>query len=569
MLSSHRGNHRGLQPGVTREGSSKRHGLARTLVAAAALLVVSAGPPGTVPVRTSAQSARPSAEPTRPNIVFFLADDLDVDSVAHMPAVQRLLVARGTSFDNFLVNVPFCCPSRVTALRGQYAHNTKVFGNRPPDGGFELFYQQGLEGSTIATWLQAAGYRTFLAGKYLNGYPAGVKPTYVPPGWSQWFVTVQGRPYSQYDYTLNENGTLVAYGHRPEDYGADVTTRQVTALVEQAAKDGVPFFAFVAVHNPHGPSVPAARHEALFAEATAPRTPAFNEADVSDKPSYMRLRPALDASEIEAIDVAYRQRLRSLQSLDDLVARVTEALAGSGQLERTYTFFSSDNGYHLGDHRLAVGKGSPYEQDVHVPLIVRGPGVPEKRRLPHLVGNVDLTPTWGELAGIAVPAFVDGRSLVPLLTDRPVAEDAWRQAYLLQRGDLPRARGSGRRAQGHREPAAPAGILEPEDTLPARPGTRRRRNTGLMQRFKGLHTRTHVYVEYANGERELYDLRADPYQLLNIAASAPAGMLGALSARLTALSTCAGQACRTIDGSPLEVPDVQDPVSRKPEPDKR
>jgi len=468
--------------------------------------------------------------PLRPNIIFILTDDLDAGSAAFMPRLKALLIDQGVSFSNFFVSFSLCCPSRATILRGQYAHNTQILGNRPPDGGFEKFYSLGEENSTIATWLQAAGYRTMYVGKYLNGYPGDAALTYVPPGWDEWYSAVKGNPYSEYNYTLNENGKLVSYGNTPEDYGTDVYARKAVDFIQRTAKEGKPFFIHLSVYAPHGPATPAPRHENLFPNAQAPRTPNFNEEDVSDKPAYIRNRPPLTSREIVQIDEQYRERLQSLQAVDDAIASLIDTLNATGQLDKTYIFFTSDNGFHLGNHRLALGKVAPYEEDIRVPLIVRGPGVPAGQTREHLVGNVDLAPTWAELAGAQAPAFVDGRSLVPLLGEIPPSPESWRQAFLLENGDL----------------AAQTRVLTTE------PGdfARQIREAGIPP-FRGLRTKDYLYVEYNTGERELYDLTHDPYELENLVSTADPALLKRLSSWLAELRRCAGASCRAAETAPL------------------
>ncbi len=445
----------------------------------------------------------------RPNIIFILTDDLDAQSMAFMPKLKTLLSDQGVSFSNFFVSFSLCCPSRATILRGQYGHNTQILANGPPDGGFEKFRSLGHENSTIATWLQEAGYRTVLLGKYLNGYPDRGNPTYVPPGWSEWYGVLRGH---YFNYQINENGRIVSYGSRPQDYETDVLARKTIDFIQRTAKEGKPFFVYLAPFAPHSPATPAPRHQDLFPNVKAPRTPNFNEEDVSDKPAYIRNRPPLTEKEIAKIDEQHRKRLQSLQAVDEAIEALIEALEAVGQLDNTYIFFTTDNGFHLGNHRLATGKVAPYEEDIRVPLIVRGPGVPAGRTVEHLTGNVDLAPTWAELAGVKAPDFVDGRSLVPLLGSNPPSADNLRQAFLLENGNLDR------RSQGLAIPP-----------------------------YRAIRTEDYLYVEYNTGERELYDLNKDPYQLQNLSATADPNLLKQLSSRLAELRSCAAASCRAAE----------------------
>jgi arylsulfatase A-like enzyme len=326
---------------------------------------------------------------SRPNILFIITDDQDIETLAYMPRLQALLVDRGTTFTNMFVTYPVCCPSHASILTGRYPHNTGILGNNPPLGGFVKFRDSGQESSTIGTWLQAAGYRTVRIGKYLVGYSD--RSTYVPPGWDEWHAFFGGST-KFFNYSLNENGRVVQYGDAESDYVNDVLADKVVDFIKRAeAKDDQPFFIFFAPPAPHaesvanGPSRPAPRHEGRFAKRLAPRTPSFNEADVSDKPPVIQQRPLLSEKEIAEIDHEYRTRIEALLSVDEAIERIVQALSDHGELQNTYIFFTSDNGYHLGQHRLIRGKGNVYEEDIRVPMVVRGPGVPARAKVDHLV----------------------------------------------------------------------------------------------------------------------------------------------------------------------------------------
>jgi arylsulfatase A-like enzyme len=451
------------------------------------------------------------AQDKQPNIIFILADDLNIELINHLPRLQSLLAARGTTFNNFFVNLALCCPSRASILRGQYAHNTEIFTNTPPGGGFQKFFDLGREESTVATWLNDAGYRTVLLGKYLNGYPGNVGSTYVPSGWDEWYGIVGGPTF--FNYRLNETGKIVSYGSNPEDYLTDVLAEKAADFIRRTAPTGQPFFIYLAPYAPHQPADPAPRHLDTFPGVQAPRTPSFNEADVSDKPTWVRNTPPRTPGQIAQLDALYRRRLQSMLAVEDLIENLIRTLRRSGQLRNTYIFFSSDNGFHLGQHRLPAGKNSAYEEDIRVPLIVRGPRVPAGRAIEHLGVNIDLGPTFAELAGAQVPDFVDGRSLVPLLSRNPPSTDEWRKAFLLEAGFI--------FISGNRV-------------------------------FQGIRTVNHTYVEYLNntGERELYDLASDPDQLESIHATADPDLVEQLVSWLGLLRTCAGENCRAQEDTP-------------------
>jgi len=469
----------------------------RTPFAVAALSVAAAWP--------VAASAQPNAQ--RPNILFILADDLDAESATHMPRLKALIADQGITFTSFYITEPICCPSRASILTGQYPHNHQILFNVPPLGGFVKFRERGGETSTIATWLRAAGYRTALFGKYMNGYPSNT-PQHVPPGWAAWHGTFDNENY--FNYRVNEDGTVRQYGDRPEDYETDVNAAKIVRFLEEAeSRDPEPWFIYFAPYAPHGdprlglgqegPALPAPRHRAAFPNAIAPRTPGFNEDDVSDKPPNMR-RARLTPGQAAVLDQLYRERLRSLLAVDEAIDRFVRTLTRLGELPNTYIIFTSDNGYHLGQHRFMSGKFTIYEEDIRVPAFVRGPGVPAKERRDDFALNIDWAPTFAELAGANAPETVDGRSLVPLLLHRAAVKD-WRQDFLVE-------------------------IYRP---------------TGDIER--ALRTRTQTYAEHSRGPRELYDLRADPYQLRNLFTGDSAGV-AALSRRLKEIAECVGRSCR-------------------------
>ena len=495
------------------------------LIALAVPFTWTIAPPPDTAITVNPGSARAASPEARPNIIFILTDDQDTKSVAFMPRLKTLLIDQGTTFSNFFVTYSLCCPSRSSILRGQYPHNHQVLSNTPPNGGFLRFHNLGNENSTVATWLQGAGYRTALMGKYLNGYPVGVQQTYVPPGWDEWDSPIGNGGYANYNYTLNENGRLVRHGNGPDDYLTDLLARRATDFIRRTVRESRPFFIYLATYAPHEPATPAPRHQNEFPNARMPRSPSFNEADVSDKPEWIRNLPALSPQQIGRIEEHYRKRLQSLQAVDDLLATLVNELQALGQLGRTYIFFSSDNGFHMGEHRLPMGKNTAYEEDIRVPLIVRGPGIPEGRTLPHLTLNIDFAPTWADLAGASAAGFVDGRSLVPLLGGSPPAVEAWRQTFLVEH--------------------YPAGEAQAAQARPRRrPGGR-----GLLE-FQAARARDFLYVEYATGERELYDLRNDPYELQSLHASVEAALMRQLASYLAALRRCAAASCRSAEDAP-------------------
>jgi N-acetylglucosamine-6-sulfatase len=470
---------------------------------------------GAVPLAGASERAPMGKPDKKPNIVLILTDDLNLTQYldpSRFPKVDSLLVEEGTTFSNYFVTDSLCCPSRSSILRGQYVHNHDVRSNRPPLGGFEKFHSNGDETSTIATWLHDAGYRTGLLGKYLNGYPSGVDQTFVPPGWDVWASPVRGG-YSGYNQRLNENGTLVRYGASPDDYMTDVLSRKSGEFIRDSRDK--PFFLYVAPFVPHSPATPAPRHAESFPGVQAPRTPSFNQPDVSAEPQWLQGRPLLDDQQIASIDALYRKQLQSLLAVDDLIEHVVDTLRQTGQLDNTYIVLTSDNGFHLGQHRLPLGKITAFDEDIRVPLVVRGPDVPAGKKVDDFAANVDLAPTFAKLGTAKAPGFVDGRSLEPALRGKSGGDRA-RDAVLV-------------------EHFAPGG------------GQRRARRGSAPPTYAVVRSARYTYVEYDTGERQLYDLRADPDQLRNIVSTADPKLVEDLAAQLAAVRNCKGADCRAAD----------------------
>jgi arylsulfatase A-like enzyme len=418
------------------------------------------------------------------------------DDLKYMPKTLSVLRDKGMSFSNAFVSNALCCPSRATIMRGQYAHNTGVWSNKGSRGGWKAYSSNGNEKDNMATRLDAAGYRTGLFGKYLNEYP-GAKDK--PPGWDRWFVHTDGSSY--YDYKINDDGKIVRYGSAAADYETDVIARHAKNFIGASAMARVPFFAFVAPRAPHSPATPAKRDRHVHDGLKAPRLPSFNEKNVSDKPPWIRKLPGLSDARMAKIDNRAEKRAESLQALDDLVAGIVGRLNDRRVLSNTYIFFTSDNGWHGGEHRIAKEKWRPYEEDVHMPLLVRGPGVESGRQAHKLVLDTDYLPTFTDLADTKMPDYVDGRSLEPVLEGNATA---WRSAILLE-------------AIGRYSPA-----------------------------YRGIRTSDgRKYVEYTGGGKELYHLGRDAYELRDT--YNPENPPVTLAKRLKKLEGCDAAGCREAE----------------------
>ncbi len=317
-----------------------------------------------------------------------------------------------------------CCPSRAAIFTGEYPHDDGVFTNTGSDGGYGAYNKNADPPKSFAVTLLKSGYRTAMMGKYLNGYLPADK---IPPGWDEWDVT--GNGYPEFNYTLNENGTLRHYGHNAKSYLTDVLSAKAGSFIDSAAASGRPFMLEVATFAPHAPYTPAPRYMDAAATVAYPKTAAYNRLPESP-PSWLAGRPPLTAAQKHRITVAYRKRVEADLSVDDMIGHLEARLRAAGVARNTYFIFSSDNGYHMGEYRLMPGKQTAFDTDIHVPLIVSGPRVPAGHMISQLASNIDLSPTFEMLAGLRVPANVDGHSLAGLWHGQRPAN--WRRSILIE-----------------------------------------------------------------------------------------------------------------------------------------
>ncbi|MFM8593551.1 MAG: sulfatase [Chloroflexota bacterium] len=501
--------------------------------------------------------ARPRPEqPDGPNVILILLDDVDSASMQYLPEFQDL-AADGATFTNFFVTTPICCPSRVSFMRGQYAHNHDVRTNFAPDGAFGRFYEQRLDRSTIANWLRAKKYRTAFSGKFLNGYvpPAGLKSQ--PSGWTDWSAIIRGH---YYDFTLQVNGRRVAI-NTPNKNTTEALSDRAVGQINKSTSKREPFFLMIAPQAAHSPLEPDPEYAERFLDVTAPRDAAYTETDVRDKPDWVRQWPDLTAERQELIDENYRQRLRLLLSVDDMVRELRATLEREGIADSTYIILTSDNGWMAGAHRLE-GKQSAYDPSARVPLIIVGPGIAPGTVIDELTANIDLAPTIADWTGAEAPAFVDGRSLVDLAVGDSVAD--WRDGLLIE---FWRNTGTGDpEADSRLAPSASDHAYDPPLKSPDwdgdRPQVVGRPVDGtvysISPEYLALRTADVLYVEYGTGEREFYDLQEDPAMRCNLLGNlndddcdgreAPSPAVVARHAeRLAALASCAGESCREAD----------------------
>ena len=460
-----------------------------------------------------------------PNIVFVLTDDLSWNLVRYMPHVLAMERA-GATFSKYFVTDSLCCPSRTSIMTGLLPHDSGVFNNSGGDGGFSAFQRHDDENHTFAVALQQGGYRTAMMGKYLNGYEPGYRDgSYVPPGWTDWDVT--GNGYYEYDYDLNQDRRLVHYGRSPQAYLTNVLSGLASSEISRRARrsltpghDGArhPFIVEIATFAPHTPFVAARSDAHRFDAVEAPRTPAFDRSDTVGNPPWLDL-PPLNTDTIHAIDRAFRARVRAVQAVDRMIGRLRQQLVTDGLADNTYFVFSSDNGLHMGEHRLKTGKMTAFDTDINVPLVIDGPGISPGTSISALAENIDLAPTFEALAGLTPPSTIDGRSLVPLLEGRRPAN--WRHAVLVE----------------HHGPD-----IDPTDP------DYQAKDAGNPPSYEAIRLDNSVYVEYADGEREYYDVATDPYELRNVYADLSPQRRAVLHGDLAALERCHGAtACHRAD----------------------
>jgi N-acetylglucosamine-6-sulfatase len=436
-------------------------------------------------------SSNHSSKSKRPNIVVILSDDQRWDSMAQLPELNAS--RQWARFTNYFVEEPQCCPSRATLFTGRYSHHTGVD---------TLNNGKNLDDSrTIATMLHDAGYRTAQFGKYLNGYPfAPGHPT--PPGWDD-FVAYEG-PVVYFNYRLNENGNLVSYRSKPEDYSTDVLTKLARQFIHGTAASD-PVFVYLSLNAPHytdvGLPIPAPRDRGSCKNEQFPNPPNFNAHDTVSEPDWMRGEKPAPPAEMA---IARAATCETLRGVDHAVTSIIAELKQTGRLDNTYILFTSDNGYAFGEHRLQ-GKGDLYDEAIRVPMLVRGPDVKPKT-LSRLTSNVDVTPTILDWASVkAPPGFLDGTSFAANLRGSSHPPDP--QEILLR---------------GCRTATGTSGVCGGYPT-----------NMGFAW---GLRTKQYKYVEYHDGYIQLFDLKTDPYELTNLAPDpGHASIVADLKARLVRL----------------------------------
>ncbi len=327
----------------------------RLIVVMCCALVVSAAAPGGGPSATAPTTVAVSAPPVaalRPNILLMISDDQAWSDFTPslMPTVYSQLVDQGVLFKRAYVNTSLCCPSRAQIVTGLYEHHTGVDTNIVP-----------LERPTIVEALHDAGYRTMLAGKYLNSWPCAPRPEF-----DRWACVGTPTPstYSMINPFINVDGDWATY----EGYQTDILAAQLVKFVQTTPQDQ-PFFAMYSPTTPHMPSDDP-RYDSM--PITPPRDPSFDDDTLRDSAPLYARRPPLTEHEIANADFRYTRMAHGVRSLDDSVATI---LNGLGDRARdTLVIYLSDNGFLFGEHRR-FGKTDAYEGSVRVPMVIRYPAM--------------------------------------------------------------------------------------------------------------------------------------------------------------------------------------------------
>lgn len=486
--------------------------------------------------------------PPRPNVIFVLTDDQDVhlNSLDFMPLVRRHLTEQGTTFARHYVTTAVCCPSRVNLWTGKASHNTNITDVKPPYGGYAKFVENGFNEKYLPVWLQEAGYNSYYTGKLFNGHSVDYYDSPYPAGFA-------GTDFLLDPYTYNYiNATFQKNQESPRSYegqySTDVLAEKTYALLDQAvsASKEKPFFLTAAPIAPHsniekiggfadakyGAPMSAARHQHLFDNEIVPRTDNWNP-DSPSGASWLLTLPRQNDTNIRYNDEFHRNRLQSLQAVDELVDGLVTRLEAHGVLDNTYIVYSSDNGFHIGQHRLQPGKSCGYEEDTHVPMIIRGPGVAKGYVTNMVTTHTDMAPTFLKMLGVAGPDDLDGRAF-PITQEEIEADQA---ATETTREHV---------AVEYWGFAGGEGIHD-----------RTLHENNTYKAIRLISEDFNVYYSiWCNNEHELYDMSRDPGQMSNILAPPPEDraqwLFGVPSSKLVSrldslmfvLKSCQGETCR-------------------------
>ncbi|KAK5090782.1 hypothetical protein LTR05_000959 [Lithohypha guttulata] len=494
--------------------------------------------------------------------------DLKMNSIDYQPLVQKYFKEQGTTFTSHYCTIAQCCPSRVSLLTGKAAHNTNVTDVRAPFGGYSKFVEQGLNGQWLPSWFQQGGYNTYYVGKLMNNHSVQNYNKPFPQGFNATDFLIDPGTYIYYNSTMQSNTDPPR--NLPNQYSTDVVASRAMDFMQAGIGADAPFFLTVAPIGPHGqtifprspgnpsnfpifdPPVAAQRHQDLYQGVKVPRTSSYNP-EIPNSPSYLKNLPRWNQTVIDYYDEFYRIRLASLAAVDELVESIMTKAEQLGILDNTIFIYTSDNGFHIGQHRLPAGKSCAYEEDINIPFFIRGPGIAKNATINSPTSHTDIAPTLFELAGLSLREDFDGIPM-PVTKNRRNSKPDGGPSY-----------GPGREKQVIKQEHVNVefwGSQSPEGKYGASLMPLSNNNTYKSVRLVSLDFNL-VYVVWCTNERELYEMQNDPEQMQNLAitfgsplpASTPstkapyndptyvAKLQNRLDTLLMVLKTCKGNTC--------------------------
>jgi arylsulfatase A-like enzyme len=514
-----------------------------------------------------------TASAKKPNVLVVMTDDMSYDNLKFMPKTAAFFKKNGTSFTKNYVTYPLCCPARATFLTGQLTHNHGVDSVFAPDNflGWKTKdnqmaswlqsggYRTGISGKYLngygeldqlevpkgwddwqvsidETTIDAFNVRYNRNGKLVEyGDPDWIDRTYA-------FSQVVGQELIlDYPGLVSNLFQFFMSRPRPWTFGTTVDANYTTSVEAETArqfmaagaKSKKPWFQYYTPPSQHredvaeqanagqdigiNPRVPS-KYLPKVENLKLPRTKAFAEKDMSDKRKVLQepTTPNTNGAAcvvkqcIQKLTHYYQGRAGASMALDDEIGKMIDELKASGQLSKTLIIFTSDNGWLMGQHNINGNKYLPYEESIHVPLMMAGPGVPKGKTNNALVANVDLSPTIVAATGAKARRTTDGMSLFKVMKDpskgrTAVPLEATRKLFV-----------------------KPGAFPNPEDTP-----------------YYGVRTKDWMYAKYLEtGDQELYDMVRDPAQMNNLAKKPGyAKQLAAMAKLALQLKTCKGKAC--------------------------
>jgi N-acetylglucosamine-6-sulfatase len=501
-------------------------------------------------------------EKKKPNIILFVVDDLDELISPYwesMPFSKELFKINGTHFSKGLTSTSYCCPARCQIFSGLYPHNNGVLGMYGKYGSVSAFrtpyHLNGTrmmennkcvnnENRTINLLLQTYGkYHTSIIGKYLNGIENDITKhiDYVPPGWDEFHVGSDPNMYLGYKYTFanwtseSKQVNYESYGLEEKDYITDVMRDKVINIINKqknVLKDNKPLFMYVATSAPHLPILPAERHKdkLLFwrekYDEYVSNKPNYNFTHES-QPEWFKNHERKNFNE-EALKwnkLEWEKRMSSLYAVDEMIQTIHNKLKEVGELDNTIFGFVSDNGYNLGAHGI-FNKLAPYDESIRIPYYLTGPNIKKNVIDDRLATLTDLAPTFIDIAGLTIPDYMNGISLI---------SDKKREAVLFQfKNNIDYVKYD--HVDFSLELAFIRHIIPKWLALDFHP-------------YVGIRTKEYMFVEYfvdgKHKEYEMYDMIKDPYQMYNIYNNSKYKYIkNILQYKMKIMSKCIGSKCQ-------------------------